>query len=731
MTYLGHKITDKGILPDDSKFEAVKNYPRPTNTDEVRRFVAFCNYYRKFVSKFADIVRPLNILLKKGTTFQWTQSQEYSFQKLKNSLMEPHILQYPDFSRQFILTTDASDYACGAVLSQRFTEGELPVAFASKSFTQGERNKPIIEKELTAIHWAVEHFRSYLYGRRFTVRTDHRPLVFLFNMKKPTSKLTRMRLDLEEFDFDIEFLAGKANVCADALSRIPTKSEDLKSLTVLMVNTRSMTRNCETNNMNITDDSTMSTCETDHLASWQTENPSEVRKYLKIGCEVHSNQFEMKLFNHNYTKVLGGTSLPITRACKTNQNGSQTLEFALLNIEKILKHYKRTMAAISMEDELFKLISSETFKEIANRAISNYQIILYKPPKFVKNVDEIREILLNNHMTPTGGHIGQHRLYLKLREHFKWKNMKNDITNFVRSCEKCKLNKIYRHTKERTIITTTPTKPFEILAIDTAGPFGLTNKGNRYILSIQCNLSKYIVLIPVPTKEASVMARALVENFILTYGNFLQLQSDQGTEFNNKVFEQICKLLEIKQTFATAYHPQTIGALERNHRCLNEYLRSFTNAHYSDWDDWTKFYAFSYNTTPNTEHSYTPYELVFGRKATLPHDFQNNNSSIQPIYNIDQYFQELRFKMQKTNMNARRNLLQQKKTRNEKNNRNTNPINLQINDLVYLSNENRRKLDPFYIGPFRIVQVNGPNCTIKHLQTHKETVVHKNRIIKI
>lgn len=96
------------------------------------------------------------------------------------------------------------------------------------------------------------------------------------------------------------------------------------------------------------------------------------------------------------------------------------------------------------------------------------------------------------------------------------------------------------------------------------------------------------------------MARALVDIFILIYGNFIQLQSDQGTEFNNEVFEQISKLLEIKQTFATAYHPQTMGALERNHKCLNEYLRSFTNAHHSDWDDWTKFYAFSYYTTPNT-----------------------------------------------------------------------------------------------------------------------------------
>lgn len=389
------------------------------------------------------------------------------------------------------------------------------------------------------------------------------------------------------------------------------------------------------------------------------------------------------------------------------------------------------MVAISLEDELFKSISVETMKEIANRAISKYQLILFQPPKFLQNENEINDVLINNHMTPTGGHIGQYRLYLKLRENFTWKNMKNDIRNFVKTCEKCKLNKIHRHTKEPTVITTTPTKPFELLSIDTAGPFGMTNNGNRYILTIQCNLTKYIVLIPVPTKEASVMARALVDNFILTYGNFLQLQSDQGTEFNNEVFEQICKLLEIKQTFATAYHPQTIGALERNHRCLNEYLRSFTNTHHSDWDDWTKFYAFSYNTTPNTEHGYTPYELVFGRKAILPHDLQDNISFVQPLYNPEQYLQELRFRLQNTNTNARRNLLQQKQKRQEVCNRKTNPTELKIGDLVYLSNENRKKLDPFYIGPYIVTEIDEPNCKIKHRETLKETKVHKNRIIKI
>lgn len=99
---------------------------------------------------------------------------------MRQFLLSPTLLQYPDFSKEFFLSKDASDIGCGAVLSQQTRNGNLPAAFASKTFTPGEKNKPVILKALTAIHWAINYFKPYLYGRKFTVRTDHRPLVYLF-----------------------------------------------------------------------------------------------------------------------------------------------------------------------------------------------------------------------------------------------------------------------------------------------------------------------------------------------------------------------------------------------------------------------------------------------------------------------------------------------------------------------------------------------------------------------
>ena len=152
VTYLGHKCTEQGISPDESKFDIIQNYPKPTNADEARRFIAFCNYYRRFIPQFAHHSWYITRLTKKRVTFFWSDKCEKAFRYLKNSLISPPILKYPDFTKQFCVTTDASKFACGAVLSQEYNGIQLPVSYASRAFTPGERNKSTPLQELTAIH---------------------------------------------------------------------------------------------------------------------------------------------------------------------------------------------------------------------------------------------------------------------------------------------------------------------------------------------------------------------------------------------------------------------------------------------------------------------------------------------------------------------------------------------------------------------------------------------------
>lgn len=231
LVYLGHTISASGVGVDKAKTRAVELYPTPTDAAAVHRFVQFVNYYRKFIKDFAKITLPLYALTKKDVPFVWTQECEDAFQMLKQSLLTAPILQYPDFQTgEFILRTDSSGFAIGAILSNH---NDLPISYASRKLNKSEVAYSTIHKEFLAIVWACKVFRPYLLGRHFTIITDHRPLVFLKTFPADSSsRLTKFRLILEEYDFDIKYCPGKHNSTADALSRIEIDTPDLDNIDV-------------------------------------------------------------------------------------------------------------------------------------------------------------------------------------------------------------------------------------------------------------------------------------------------------------------------------------------------------------------------------------------------------------------------------------------------------------------------------------------------------------------
>ena len=198
LTYLGHIVGPDGVNPDPKKCNAIVNYPEPKNQRDVRAFLGFVGYYRHFIKNFSKITLPLTALLKKDTNFVWSPFCDEAFKILKSLIIQPPILQFPNFESTFIITTDASDIAIGSVLSQIFEAGELPIAFASRTLTKAEKNYSVVEKELLAVVWSIKHFRAYVYGRKFKLISDHKPLVWLFGMSNPSSRLMRWRLELED-----------------------------------------------------------------------------------------------------------------------------------------------------------------------------------------------------------------------------------------------------------------------------------------------------------------------------------------------------------------------------------------------------------------------------------------------------------------------------------------------------------------------------------------------------
>ena len=219
VNYLGHIISEDGIAPDPGKLQAIKDFPEPRKVKDIQSFIGLAGYYRKFISDFSKIAKPMTKLTKKTEKFVWTTEQQIAFDTLKEKLMTAPVLQYPDFTQEFNVTTDASDYAIGAVLSQGPVGSDRPIAYASRVLNRAEQNYSTTEKELLAIVWAVKHFRPYVYGVKFKIVTDHKPLTWLFSVNDPGSRLIRWRLKLEEYDYEIIHKAGRANANADALSR--------------------------------------------------------------------------------------------------------------------------------------------------------------------------------------------------------------------------------------------------------------------------------------------------------------------------------------------------------------------------------------------------------------------------------------------------------------------------------------------------------------------------------
>lgn len=216
---LGHVISHKSIAMDKEKVTKIENWPRPRNNDELRSFVGLCGYYRKFIQEFAHTVLEFGNLQSKEK-FVWSQNKDIAFRVLRVKFGKAPLLRQPDWKLEFQIHTDASGKAIGAVLNQKDNLGyEYVVEFASKALKGAELNYGVTEKECLAVKWAISHFRVFVHGRKFIVKTDHKALKWLMEIKEPSGRLARWILFLQSFDFVIEYREGKKHTNADALSR--------------------------------------------------------------------------------------------------------------------------------------------------------------------------------------------------------------------------------------------------------------------------------------------------------------------------------------------------------------------------------------------------------------------------------------------------------------------------------------------------------------------------------
>jgi hypothetical protein len=215
--FLAHVVSPAGIQTDPDNLEAVREWPRPKDKHQIRSFLGLCTYYRRFVKGFADIAKPLHKLTEDKTPFIWDKESGTAFRSLKISLCTS--------PTQYILDTDASNNGIGAALSQVQEGEERVIEYYSKVLSNPESNYCVTIKKFLVIVNAVGHFHKYLYGQHFKIQTDHAALKWLLNLKYPEGQAAEWLERFQQYDFKIEYRAGKSHPNANALSRRPCRSD--------------------------------------------------------------------------------------------------------------------------------------------------------------------------------------------------------------------------------------------------------------------------------------------------------------------------------------------------------------------------------------------------------------------------------------------------------------------------------------------------------------------------
>ena len=788
VTYLGHSISAKGCRPKDERIEAISKYEPGglKNIKQVKQFLGIIGFYRRFIPNMSEIAKPLVNLLKKDVPFMWSADCQSSFETLKQKLTSRPLLVFPDFSKSYTVTTDASEFAIAGVLQQEIHGNLHPVAYFSRGLNSHEIRYSVIEKEALAIVNTFEHFRPYLYGNRFKIRvqTDHKPLKWLFNVKNPASRLLRWRLRLEEYNYEIHYIPGSMNHLADALSRDSRHSATNNascpgSLAVLgLPSMYPLSSSDSVQNESNSDGDTETSGVPPDLSELSTVTDRTFDEFVEYS-------YENIVVNHRYTETsdrIETSRTPILLFLSSDRN-LEEMDSKLTSIDDletklpstinagevhrlILKRHtvyvavsKRYYFEFDRLDNLFSLIcrvrqmlisNGETsislskfgqhFNNLKWNAISSIlkyiffddpiDIIVCLNKIKIPKPEEIPLILKEFHTDLISGHSGVARTYKRIINYYKWKNMRADIAGFIKTCPSCQRNKKDSHRKKAPMeLTTTSSRPFEKLSIDVVGPYPPSDLGNRFVITAQDDLTRFAFLIPTENHEAATVADALVEHIFSKFGIPDTILTDRGTEFLSKLMKRFTTLYGIKHNLCTAYHPESNGALERSHGVLHLYLRHYINNNQTNWDKFINMSMFAYNTSVNRNTGFTPYELLFGHIANVPSLFLRKPKL---IYGYEDYVAELKQRLQENFAHARENLEKSKLKEKDHYDLRSAAVNIKAGDFIYLKNEQTRlqmsrKLTPPFTGPYEVIRKTGPVDYII-LVNQKETLVHANRL---
>ena len=579
--FLGHQVSEFGITCDLTKSEIIRDWPQPQDKTEIKSFLGLANYYRKMVPNFSDIASPLTRLTKKKAKFAWGQLQEEAFVKLKQCLTEPPILAFPlEQGGSFVLDCDASGFAIGAVLSQYQSNAERVIAYGSHTLNEAQQNYCTTKRELYSIVYFVQHFKHYLLGRKFILRTDHASLQWLCNFKEPSGILARWLSILGAYDYKIIFRPGHMHANADAVSRKPKRP--------------CLFPECRDCNPKVVSDKSSGNAKVLPCSNLTEQESSPLPNWLKAWT-----QKELAEMQRNDPCILEVINLKE--------------QFQQRPTKSKIGQIHRDIITLLGQWELLKINEGLLYREIEDEMGS--VIMQLVAPREMKNI-----IFTHLHEQRYSAHLGRDRTITAIKKRFYWPGMNDEIARWCKECQLCCRGKPGPGKDKSEIEQFKVFRPMLVIGIDILGPLSQSYNNNEYILVVGCYFTKWKEAFALPNHTAATVADKLVQEVFLRFGFPYQIHSDQGPEFQSHLFKEMCTLLGIEKTRTCPYNPKSDGMIERFNRTLITMLSLFVDQNKKDWDDHLPYVMSAYRATQHKSTGASPNLLMLNREIDTPLD---------------------------------------------------------------------------------------------------------------
>ena len=717
VTYLGHVVSERGVETDPEKIRALSEWPEPHNIKTLRSFLGFTGYYRRYIKDYARIVKPLNDLLvghptnkhavpsskkkKVSTPWQWGEIQQHAFDLLKLKLSSPPILAYADFTKPFIVHTDASTEGLGAVLYQEQNGVERVIAYASRGLRKSEKHYPAHKLEFLCLKWAVtEKFHDYLYGNQFSVLTDNNPLTYVLSSAKLDATGHRWLAALNTYNFTLKYKSGKSNSDADGLSRRPQENIELLPDAVKAI--------CQAYTVN------RSNCP--YVETLVLPETPELPNALASDTTINMSSTDLSTVNWSEEQSLDNHIFRILSFVKTgNPPSKEELKKEDPEVAKYMRHWKN-----------FIISDGILYRSTNLNGEKVKQLIL--PGKF-------RDLVLKS-LHDDVGHQGQDRTLSLVRSRFFWPGFEADVEQKVKQCERCIKRKSHPKPSAE-LVSIITTQPMELVCIDFLS-LERSKGGFENILVITDHFTRYAQAFPTRNQLAKTTAKILFENFIVHYGFPARIHSDQGRNFESSLIKELCTLAGVEKTRTSPCHPMGNGMTERFNQTLLNMLGTLENHQKEDWKTYVAPLVHSYNSTKHDSTGYSPFFLMFGRHPRLAIDaYLGLNSEDQSISSRQHYATKLKkrlhFAYKVASREAEKSALRHKTRYDAKVREST----LDIGDRVLVRNvglKGKHKLaDKWERDAYIVIDIPDGNIPVfkvrKESGNHQVRILHRNMLL--